>query len=695
MHASAIEMLEIALLATLLSSCLYLIVRLRRSQSLVRQDRDALSATLDIAGALVLVMDRHGRILRFNNACEATTGYRYAEVRGRYPWDFLLPEEAVEPLRSVFANLASGQFPKTPENAWLTKDGRLRRIAWTNTALTDPLGQVTQVIASGIDITERMEAEATRRESEERFRSLFDTMNLGVIYQDASGKITDINPAAECLLALSREQILGQQCLNPPWLCLNSLGETLHHDDLPSCIALRSGKPVRDFLLSLTPPDGSRPRWLMANSIPQFRADSSVPYQVFTTLTDVSLLKSTEESLSRSERRFRDLVESSSDWIWEVNAQGKYTYSSPQTLEILGRTPEELLGKTPFDLMPDWEAERVSGLFEKIASRKSAFSMLENVNLHRDGHEVVMETSAIPILDNQGQLLGYRGIDRDVTERKAAEEQLHRNNLELERLHAAQLAEQELASAIMDHMARRHMLDDPAIRHWQQASSRFNGDVLGLSRSPTGRLYVMLADATGHGLPAAVCLLPAITVFYGMAKRDMPLKEMVEEINRQLRATLPTGYFLSAGLFIFDGNERSMEWWLGGMPPVLVFGPGGRLEKQLHSSNLPLGIEEMTRVDTHVDAFQCNGERQYLLYTDGLVEAANAAGEEFGQERLIDACRGEGEEDWISSIQSSLTGHLNGQSVTDDLSLVLIACRTACDETRCPVRRSREAAVSP
>ena len=126
-------------------------------------------------------------------------------------------------------------------------------------------------------------------------------------------------------------------------------------------------------------------------------------------------------ALRESEERYRNLVENSSDWIWEVDQNGIYTYCSPKCIDLFGYQAEELIGKTPFDLMLAEEAQRVGILFQDIVLAKRAFNHLENINQHKDGHQVIMETSGTPFFDEQGELLGYRGIGRDITARKTAE----------------------------------------------------------------------------------------------------------------------------------------------------------------------------------------------------------------------------------------------------------------------------------
>jgi PAS domain S-box-containing protein len=156
-------------------------------------------------------------------------------------------------------------------------------------------------------------------------------------------------------------------------------------------------------------------------------------------LRDISLSKEAEEALRTSEARFRNLVESSGDWVWEVDAQGVYTYASPRIRELLGYAPDEVVGKTPFDLMSQEEAERVESIFRAVAAEIEPIRSLENTNLHKDGHAVVLETNGVPFFDAAGTFSGYRGIDRDITDRKHAETKIRKLNETLAH-RAAQLA---------------------------------------------------------------------------------------------------------------------------------------------------------------------------------------------------------------------------------------------------------------
>src|SRR5512135_210379 len=134
-----------------------------------------------------------------------------------------------------------------------------------------------------------------------------------------------------------------------------------------------------------------------------------------------------EAALRESEERYRTLVETVSDCVWEVDENAVYTFVSPRVRDLLGYEPGEILGKTPFDLMPPDEALRVKEIFGPYAARREPFPAIENTNMHRDGHPVVLETSGTPFFDANGTFRGYRGIDREIGERKRAEEAIRRS----------------------------------------------------------------------------------------------------------------------------------------------------------------------------------------------------------------------------------------------------------------------------
>lgn len=134
-----------------------------------------------------------------------------------------------------------------------------------------------------------------------------------------------------------------------------------------------------------------------------------------------------ESALRESEARFRGMIESMNDWTWETDEDGRYTYASPHIRNLLGYEPDEMLGRRPVEFMTPEDAARLDELFGNTVRNSLPFFRIENWNLHREGHEVLLESSGVPILDEHGVFRGYRGIDRDITREKRAQRALTEN----------------------------------------------------------------------------------------------------------------------------------------------------------------------------------------------------------------------------------------------------------------------------
>ena len=119
-----------------------------------------------------------------------------------------------------------------------------------------------------------------------------------------------------------------------------------------------------------------------------------------------------------SHDQFTAISEVSSDWVWQIDAKGRYTFVSDKVCDFLGYQPKEMLGKSPLDFMEEKEAERVAAAFQVYLQDHAPFRDLENTCLHKDGHRVTFLSSGFPVFDNQQQFQGYRGIDRDISELK-------------------------------------------------------------------------------------------------------------------------------------------------------------------------------------------------------------------------------------------------------------------------------------
>ena len=137
--------------------------------------------------------------------------------------------------------------------------------------------------------------------------------------------------------------------------------------------------------------------------------------------TDSAENKQVARALKESKNRLRDITFSMADWVWEVDEHGVYTYTSQKSFDFIGQTHEYAIGKKPFDFMPPDEAKRVAAIFSELFAKKAPIKDLENNIIGKNGEKICLLTNGVPILDENGNLKGYRGVDKDITERKQAE----------------------------------------------------------------------------------------------------------------------------------------------------------------------------------------------------------------------------------------------------------------------------------
>lgn len=265
------------------------------------------------------------------------------------------------------------------------------------------------------------QAEEALMESEKRYRSLVETMNDGLGIQDEKGFITYVNNKFSHMLGYKPENLIGK----PVTDFLDDKNKQIFKKE----IAIRRKGKQSSYEIEWVCKNGKKIPTIMS---PQTIFDEKGQFKgSFAVITEISSFKQVEKALRESKERFRTLTEATSDWIWEVDKNGFYTYASPKIYDILGYRPEEIIGKTPFDLMPPAEADRVLKFFKTIVASKQPFHCLENINLHKNGHPVVLESSGIPVFDTDGELFCYRGVDRDITERKRIQEELQKAHDEL------------------------------------------------------------------------------------------------------------------------------------------------------------------------------------------------------------------------------------------------------------------------
>ncbi len=256
---------------------------------------------------------------------------------------------------------------------------------------------------------------------------------------------------------------------------------------------------------------------------------------------------------------------------------------------------------------------------------------------------------------------------------KAMQRQAEARNRELAHYRSLQEEEQRLARFVMERLINREALGDPAVSHWIASAAEFSGDLIAAARTPGNVLHVLLADGAGHGLAASLNVLPVTAPFYRMTERGFGIDAIAREINSKVRALLPVDRFIAATLVAVNFRERYMTVWNGGNPGPLLVRPDGGVRLHFNRHHFPLGVVDDDEFDGTVDSHVVNPHDHLLLFSDGLIELEDAAGQALGVDGLGAALQGLGADlrlPRLTEIVHDLTG---GNPPRDDISIAQIA----------------------
>lgn len=220
-------------------------------------------------------------------------------------------------------------------------------------------------------------------------------------------------------------------------------------------------------------------------------------------------------------------------------------------------------------------------------------------------------------------------------------------NERLERSRSMLVQEQLSAKRIFDKIVHFGCLNREEIRYRLSPNSIFNGDVLLAQQKPDGSLIIFLGDFTGHGLPAAMGIVPCSEIFYSMVGKGFSIEQVISEINKKLQDVLPEGVFCAGIMFEVNLWERSIKCWNGGIPEGILFDQKGQIKHQFLSMNIPLGFFSTEDFNPKFDFFPLEYGDRLLFLSDGVLETRNKTGDFFGKERLLSLFNGNTESDLI------------------------------------------------
>ena len=336
-------------------------------------------------------------------------GFRFA--------DLIHPDDAERIGREVAEHLARGTPHFEQHYRIRTRSGEYRWFYDYTAPEYDADGRPRLIHGYILDRTEERRAQEQLAESEERWRFVLEATEQGVWDWDATTDTVYFSPQWKRMLGHEEHEVGNT---------LDEWKGRVHPDDLEDCLAdlerhFRGETEIYENEHRVRCKDGTY-KWILDRGQVVKRDDAGRPLRVIGSHTDMTERRRLLEEIQQSEKRFRDVSLAAGEYIWEIDPEGRYSMVTPPAEPLLGRPVAEIIGRSPFDFMPAEEAERVRGLLREWAARKSSWQGLEHVSLRPDGTRVYQRVSGLPILGEDGELLGFRGTGRDITAEKEAEQ---------------------------------------------------------------------------------------------------------------------------------------------------------------------------------------------------------------------------------------------------------------------------------
>jgi diguanylate cyclase (GGDEF)-like protein/PAS domain S-box-containing protein len=363
-------------------------------------------------------VDLEGNMIFLNDAMARITGLSPDELIGMNNRDYTTPETAKEMFR-VFHEIYETGEPGVLKDYEVTKDGMKRNLELSASLMRDQEGIPTGFRGIAREVTERKNWEAALRESEEKYRSVLENIQEGYFEVDLSGKLTFFNDILCTFSGYSRDELLD----------MNSQ-EYVTHESMETLLKVfgeiyRTGKPSDIVYYDIITKDGNIKSAEMSVSLMRDKSGKRIGFRAVA--RDVTERTRKDKELRQSEEKYRSILESIEEGYYEVDLAGNFTFLNGPICRIFGYSNDEMLAMNNQDLMDKENAKRVFNTFRKVYETGEPAKGFDWEFIRKDKTKGFLAASSSLILDEVGKPVGFRGLVRDVTERKEAEERLRKS----------------------------------------------------------------------------------------------------------------------------------------------------------------------------------------------------------------------------------------------------------------------------
>jgi PAS domain S-box-containing protein len=578
----------------------------------------------------ILLLDpATGQITDANPFMAELLGYSHAQFLGKELWEIgLLRNKAAS--QEAFHHLQKDHYIRFENLPLETRSGERREVEFVSNLYRENGHTVIQCNIR--DITDRKMIEHVLADSEEHFRTLYETMAQGVIYQDGAGTLISANPAAQRILGLTIDEMAGRISADPRWKAVHEDGTPCISDQHPPMQALKTGHRVLGVVMGIFNPRLNETRWLRVDSVPQFRPGENRPYQVYSTFEDITEARQVAVEKDWAEEKAREYA-TKLEAVIEQTPAGIYigTESGITTCNALG------LAMLGFDSMDDlrqniavlgermqtrWvdTGERISPdqlPFTRALGGECVSQEVEYCNV-RTGHTTIVQCDAVPILEN-GRVIAAVALNTDITERKDAERQL-----------AAAAVKNERIAEIL----QRSMLESPPTGKFPgivvetlyaaaMNESDVGGDFFDAFALSEEKVALVMGDVSGKGLVAASRIAEVKYALRAFLHAHQAPELALTFLNEFIYVTHhldPDNLeaFIVLSLAVLNTATGEATFSSAGAEPTLILRADGTAEA-VEITGMPLGVRSNSAYTARTSRLE-SGET-VLMATDGITEA--------------------------------------------------------------------------
>ena len=366
---------------------------------------------------LVFFIEHNGKVKQCSSNLHNLTGLYSKDVLGQLFWKVVHKEDSAE-VEHVFK-----QQQKAPEHERPIRfriksaEGEHLWMEGECSSIFDNNGRIDFTVCSSRDITEQVKAEADQELLEKRFLEVFESVDEGIVYQDAHGAITNANKAAEQILGLTIDQMQGRTSMHPEWKATHEDGSDYPGDTHPAMMALKTGKIIKNKIMGVYQPEVQQHVWIRVNSYPLFEHRSKTPTAVYTTFSNITKEYQSVKALERSESMFRTLFDNAFQFIGLLNPDGTLIDANETGLRFMGLTKDQVIGVplyvTPDGMLTEETQERIKTGIEQAGQGRFVRFDFELRGI--EGQPITLDFSLRPVKNEEGEVIMIVPEGRDVT----------------------------------------------------------------------------------------------------------------------------------------------------------------------------------------------------------------------------------------------------------------------------------------